>query len=110
AKALTAKWLEGVGAVPHGARAPEAQGAWREALEALDGSAASALAQAAEARAARQTASDELERARVRLSEGSAEKPRHEAVIEVQLECEAAGEVPLEVTYRVPNALWRPEH
>lgn len=110
AKSMTVKWLDGVSAVPRGAREAEALASWREALTSIGQSGAEALAAAAAAREAKQAATDELERTRARLAEGSVEKPRYEALIEVQLEGEAETEAAIEVTYRVPNALWRPEH
>jgi uncharacterized protein (TIGR02231 family) len=36
--------------------------------------------------------------------------PRHEAFIEVYLDASSAGATEVTVTYRVPSALWRPEH
>lgn len=110
AKLLLQQWLDGVGAVPRGTRAQAALASWEKAFAALDQSAREALGQATAAREAKQAATDALEQARARLAEGSVEKLRHEALIEVQLESEAEGEISLSVTYRVPNALWRPEH
>ncbi|HBP23750.1 MAG TPA: hypothetical protein DEA08_38975, partial [Planctomycetes bacterium] len=37
-------------------------------------------------------------------------RSRWEAAVQVQLEVEQAGEVEVELTYRTPCALWRPEH
>lgn len=110
AKTLTAEWLEGVGAAPRGARAPEAVASWREALGSIERLAMDALDQAAAARDAQGRAAEALARAEARLAEGKAEKPRYEARIEVLIAASAEGTAELEVTYRVPSALWRPEH
>ena len=110
ATALRDAWLAGVKDAPRGAREPEALGAWREALRAVEGATAEALGQAAAAREAREAATDELGRTRARLEQGSTERPRYEAVIEVELSADEARDVAVEVTYRVPCALWRPEH
>lgn len=110
AEGLRGAWLLGVAGVPRRAREPEVLGAWREALRAVEGATAEALAQAAAAREARAKATDELARTRARLAQGSTERPRYEAVIEVELLADEARDVVVEVTYRVPCALWRPEH
>src|SRR5262249_28797770 len=39
-----------------------------------------------------------------------AQRPRHEAGAELQLDAPAAGPVTVELSYRTPCALWRPEH
>jgi uncharacterized protein (TIGR02231 family) len=48
--------------------------------------------------------------ATLRQSQAQASAPRHEASVEIQLSAAEAGEVELEITYRTPCALWRPEH
>ena len=48
--------------------------------------------------------------AKQRLGQARRTHPRYEATIEVQLEAQAAFELTLEVSYRTPCALWRPEH
>jgi uncharacterized protein (TIGR02231 family) len=110
AETLTTEWLEGVAAAPRGARAAEAIAAWREALGSVDRLATEALDQAATARDAQGRAAEALSRAQARLAEGKAEKPRYEARIEVLIAASTEGTAELEVTYRVPSALWRPEH
>jgi uncharacterized protein (TIGR02231 family) len=110
AKALLDKWLAAVAQVPKGAREPATLASFRAALEAVEQSARRALAQVAEAREARQRAADELGAARARLAAGKVERPRHEAVIEVQLSASEASALTLVLVYRVPSALWRPEH
>lgn len=110
ARGLRAKWIEAVSAVPRRARDAAVLASWREALGAIERAAAEALGEAAAARESRAKAADDLERAGQRLAEGSVERPRHEALIEVELDAAEAHRAAIEVTYRVPGALWRPEH
>lgn len=110
ARTLRAAWIAGLSAVPRGARAPEAVASWQASLRAVEAATGAALAQAATARAAQAEARDALATAREALALGQAEQPRHEAVIEVELSAAAPGDAVVEVTYRVPCALWRPEH
>jgi uncharacterized protein (TIGR02231 family) len=112
ARALTlgASWDKLVAEAPRGAAAEATLASIREALAAVDRSAAEALAAAAAGREAAMTARDDHQRALDRLAAGRVEHPRHEAWIEVQLGSVEARKVALELTYRVPCALWRPEH
>jgi uncharacterized protein (TIGR02231 family) len=110
ANALGAKWIEGVAAVPRGAREPDRIASFRDALAAIERATADALAAAAAAREAEVKRGDELARTEARLAEGSVERPRHEARIEVEIDAPSPARVMVEVTYRVPSALWRPEH
>jgi uncharacterized protein (TIGR02231 family) len=110
AAGLRAAWIAAVAAVPRRAREADALGAWRASLRSIEAEMADALAHAAAAREARVRAEDDRARARARLAQGSATMPRHEALIEVEVEAGAAGAGAIEVTYRVPGALWRPEH
>ncbi len=107
---LAASWDKLVAESPRGASAEAAIGSIREAIAAVDRSAAEALADAAAGREAALTARDDHRRAHDRLVAGRVEQPRHEARIEVQLSSAEARAVPIELTYRVPCALWRPEH
>jgi uncharacterized protein (TIGR02231 family) len=106
------KWAGSLGTAPRRARVAEGLAAWQEGLRALDAAAADALRAASEAGAERARALDDQRRAAARLQEGSIEKPRFEAVIEVEIQAPegAAGSVEIELTYRVACALWRPEH
>lgn len=110
AQALRAAWIAGVSAVPRRAREAEVLGSWRASLHAVEAAMAEALAQAAAAREARARAEDTLEITRAKLAVGATEQPRHEALIEVELRSAEARDATIEVTYRVPCALWRPEH
>lgn len=48
--------------------------------------------------------------ASTRQGQAKALAPRHEATVEIQLSAAEAAEVEVEITYRTPCALWRPEH
>lgn len=110
AEGLRAAWIAAVSAVPRRAREAEALASWQSALRDVEGRAAAALAEAAAGRAALARAEDALASARARLDQGSVEQPRYEALIEIEVQTSAAAEATIEVTYRVPCALWRPEH
>lgn len=107
---LIANWAKAVGGVPRKASETSALQSWREAYDAIDGASAAAMSAAGAARAAVLRAEDDAERAALRLREGLLEKPRWEATVEVQVRAEEARAVEVEATYRVPCALWRPEH
>ena len=107
---LLAKWAAAIGAVPKGAAKPEVLSAWRSAHEAIERDLAAASSAAAEARREQMQASLDLAAANERLTEGSMEHPRFEALVEVQIDAAEACSIEVELTYRVACALWRPEH
>jgi uncharacterized protein (TIGR02231 family) len=107
---LAESWDKLLAAAPRGAAAEATITSLREAIAAIDRSAMEALADAAAGREAALVARDDHQHAERRLVAGRATHPRHEAQIEVQLSSTTARAVQLELTYRVPCALWRPEH
>lgn len=84
--------------------------AWRQAYDALEAEDRQALAAQEEALLARREAERAALHLEARLSAARALEPRWRASVEVQLEAEAAGDVELELLYRTPCAVWRPEH
>ncbi len=110
ARGLSAAWLEGARVVPRGARAEAKLGAWRDALASLGRAEDEALAQRAAARKEIMAAERAHELAAERFEQASAGDPRHEARVEVEIDAQAARQATLEITYRLPGALWRPEH
>jgi uncharacterized protein (TIGR02231 family) len=104
------RWLEGVGTVPARAREAERLAEWRASLAALDAAEDALLDAQAKARRGQVEAADEQARTEARLAAGRVEAPRYEAAIELEVDASAEGAAALEVTYRVPAALWRPEH
>ncbi len=109
--ALHTKWASEIAKVAPNVRADERVKAWREAWTALATAADEAHRSIAGANEQRELAEEKATRAAMRLHEGTIAKPRFEAVIEVDLEgADDGDEVVIEVTYRVPCAIWRPEH
>ena len=107
---LLAQWMAAMGAVPRFFADPARADEWTDAYRTLDDAVRAAHAAVATARAALTRAGDEKRRADQRLAEGRVAQPRHETVVEVQLEARAGATVPVEIGYRTPCALWRPEH
>jgi uncharacterized protein (TIGR02231 family) len=83
---------------------------WRIAYQALEKRLREALAAEASATFAVHDARDELTRASTRLAQSRITRPICEAFVEVQLATPKPGKVDLELVYRTPCALWRPEH
>ena len=108
--ALAASWNALLATAPRGAAAEATIASLRAAIVAIDRSAAEARADLDAARTAFRAARDDRHSAVGRQVQGRIEHPLHEAQIEVQLSADEARVVSLELTYRVPGALWRPEH
>jgi len=104
------EWVRALVHVPRHAAEVGRLDDWRSAWSELDGAVARAHAEAAEVRRERLRAEDEEQRARIRLDQARIESPRVEASIEVQVEAAAEGAAEIDVTYRTPCAVWRPEH
>lgn len=83
---------------------------WRAGFDEIDEAGRAALDQVSACQAAVLEAREEEARAGLRFSEARKVQPRYETEVEVQIEAQAAGEVEIELTYRTPCALWRPEH
>ena len=103
-------WGRGVACAGVELAEEEGRARWRAAYEAVD-----ARLEAGAAR--RVVLGGELRRARVRLQRtrrdlgaAQSETPPQATQVEVQLDAPAAGAAVLEVVYRVPAAVWRPEH
>ncbi len=107
---MEARWARAIGTVPRHVSAPSATESWRQAWDTLQDECAGILARAAKARAEAERADEDRERAAQRLAQGLVRRPRWEAVIEIQLATPAAVDADVEAIYRVPCALWRPEH
>ncbi|HSO35165.1 MAG TPA: mucoidy inhibitor MuiA family protein [Labilithrix sp.] len=105
---LLATWSGVAASVP--SRTEEAVRELTDAYAALDGDERAAFERMA---AAREEA-ERLERARAhlaaRLAAARTVTPRYEAIVEIDVESDAEGEVSLVIDYRTPCALWRPEH
>jgi uncharacterized protein (TIGR02231 family) len=116
---LMSQWLSGVAIVPRRAADAETRARWSASYAAVDEACRRALDAQGSAREQRARAAEEYRLARKRLDAATREHPRFEAVIEVQIEAPRAAEADIgsgrcyadvEVVYRVPCAVWRPEH
>jgi uncharacterized protein (TIGR02231 family) len=105
-------WVAAVSAVPRGTKDDPAAGAraWREAFDGIE--AATTAAEEALLAAEEQAfeAQSDQARARARLEAAKATRSLRTSRVEVQVEAGAAASVTVELTYRTPCALWRPEH
>ena len=121
---MFADWGRSLARVPVGAAGGKIDD-WRKSYRALEAKLAAALSAEAEAALAQQDARDELSRTSTRLAQVQTTRPVCEAVVEVQImrepaESSATGGpeqgspdsagCDLEIAYRTPCALWRPEH
>lgn len=104
------QWIKSVALGPkNGADAKVIQ-EYRDAWRAVDEAASKTLVELDKARAERLQAERDMKAANRRLVEGQIESPRYEALVEVEIEAKEAGEITVEFSYRLPCALWRPEH
>ena len=83
---------------------------WAQGYEQTGSAATQAVDDLAEAKVAVVLAARRERQAEGRLAQGRQSHPRYEAAVELQLEASTAQEVTVEIVYRVPCALWRPEH
>ncbi|MBX3233881.1 MAG: DUF4139 domain-containing protein [Labilithrix sp.] len=106
--AMLGLWVGSVAAVP--SRAGEAAKELERAYAALDAEHTQLLDAYAAQRTQKHEARDELARVEVRLEQARQRTPRYSAFAEVEIVAPDEREVAIEVTYRTPCALWRPEH
>jgi uncharacterized protein (TIGR02231 family) len=109
------KWIETVMndlvlAVSKVPRGQEKIATWGPAYEDLSKARADSIDATSNARFALEEAKREEERANLRWITSKASSPRYEASIEVQVESPVEQDLGLRLSYRVPCALWRPEH
>ncbi len=107
---LATQWVKSAALGPRKASDPAVIGSYRDGWRAIDEAAKATLEGVARVREERAQADLDQRRAETRLAEGRASSPRYDAVIEVELDATEAGDVEVELTYRLPCALWRPEH
>lgn len=108
AKAMMQSWTQMVGGVPSRAEAAKAE--LEGAYEAIDAETTRLLEAYHAQRVERTDAQTAQSRAEFRLGQGRVVKPRYEAFAEIELTSDAVAEITIEVVYRTPCALWRPEH
>jgi hypothetical protein len=83
---------------------------WRSAYEAVVAQHESGALRLSSERAALADAQRRADAAQRAHAEGSVQRPKMVSMARVQLEASEEGELELELVYRVPCALWRPEH
>lgn len=101
-------WIRALRRVPQ--TAAQDLTSWRTAYEQLSTAQQGALDALFAARAEQMQAQRDVKRCDLRLAQARRIEPRFEAAIELQIESSAPGVATLEVSYRTPCALWRPEH
>jgi uncharacterized protein (TIGR02231 family) len=99
-------WVRTAAGVPSG----QASGELARAYDEMDRATSARLDEFAELRRERDDAKSELGRAEMRLEEGRVRRPRYEAAAEIEIVADTDGEVTMTLAYRLPCALWRPEH
>lgn len=107
-EALEASWAAALARVPRGDA--EAGARWTRALATLEVASGAAVSRVVEARRQLSEADRERARAAARLELAQRREPRRETRVWVEVDAELGDEVPVELTYRVPCAAWRPEH
>lgn len=111
ARALEAAWIDAVKRVPRGGEdSTRTFSRWRGSWDQLDASVTAQLDDVSKRQRALDDARLDLGRAELRVANGRLTHQRHEAVVEVQVESREAHEVTIDLVYRTPCALWRPEH
>lgn len=110
ARTLGAHWLKALAEVPVAMASAEVSERWRSAFDALVARHEESAARLEAERAKLADAKRTMELAARSHANGLVERPTMTALARVQLECEDEREVEIEVVYRVPCALWRPEH
>ena len=110
-EAQVESWSEGIARAPEAIDGQEdAAVGWRAAYDALQAEDRAALAAQEDARVVERECSRQVIHLEERLAQARSLTPRWRASVEVQLDATAGGDVELEVIYRTPCALWRPEH
>jgi len=108
ASAMLGLWVDSVGAVP--SRAEAAAEELERAYRAIDEEYTSTIEAYGAQRASRVQVRGDQARVELRLAQARQKKPRFEAFAEIEVVAAKAGEIAIELTYRTPCALWRPEH
>jgi uncharacterized protein (TIGR02231 family) len=106
---LLIEWCETLAAVPKpGKDSPIAE--YAKAWDALVTRDDDFLAQQGELKDAIDDVNGEMRRRQQKVSEANATRTLYECFIEVQVDASTTDDIELEIKYRTPCALWRPEH
>jgi len=108
-QSLESAWVNAVAKVPRSTE--ESPNPWQQSLAVMDRALSQALDDGNGAALAVSAATLEVQRAESRLEIARRTQPRLETRVELDLEVpEPMSELAIELVYRVPCALWRPEH
>jgi uncharacterized protein (TIGR02231 family) len=105
---LQEQWASAVERVPRGGAAEMTR--WRDAHQAVEAALHRALDDGDRCAAELTAAQLDEHFANLRLQQGRQLVPRYEASAQIQVEVSAEKELVLDLSYRTPLALWRPEH
>ena len=106
---VLSEWTAGICRIPELAD-EEVYRRWLDGYQALESQDAQATQALQNSSVAQEDLSETVDALVASLSGKRTEKPRLDAAIEVQLQAEHPTSGRLEVRYRTPCALWRPEH
>ena len=106
-EALGDAWIEGLSRVPSAGSEVEA---WGQAWTKLSQTSLESVETQTEMKQGQVEALEALGLAQMHLNAARASSPRQETLVEVQLEASSDQKIQLELSYRTPCALWRPEH
>jgi uncharacterized protein (TIGR02231 family) len=107
---LADQWVKAASLGPRKASEEPVATSYRQGWRAIDEAATSTISEIGRARVDQTRAELDLKQAERRLAEGRVERPRYDAVLEVEVDAKEACDVEVELSYRLPCALWRPEH
>lgn len=110
ADALFSQWRVALSEIPRDVHQVAVADAWSCAFEELSEAALDVAREQSALSLEREEVRRALQRGQERLAQGRALQPAYETRVEVQIHAPEAGDVELEITYRLPCALWRPEH
>ena len=103
------QWISAISEIPTNPGA-EHLDSWKTSFDELQDSGDEVLKRRIDSMKDVELANRELNNAEARYSESRAITPVCRAVIEVQIKAKAVCSSKIELTYRVPCAMWRPEH
>ncbi|MEL6178141.1 MAG: DUF4139 domain-containing protein, partial [Myxococcota bacterium] len=110
---LLNRLVEGVSRAPRAGGGDDGEPSlerWRKGHNRLEDKLRSALTAVLEERHRAEDAANDLARIEAQLHTARVRKPQCTAMVDLQIEASETAEATVELTYRTPCALWRPEH
>lgn len=108
---LLTQWVDAISQIPKNAHKDDGLTPWQSSFSAIQARSAELITAHSQTLAALNDAQRAAALARAHLSAASHLQPLHETCIEIQLDASpSGGTLTLTATYRLPCALWRPEH